>query len=207
MLLSPSIQSRAIAVALVANAFVTFAAVGVAGYLALRPAPERECPTVRIVEVGPTTLVETPPPSPQWATSVRGFSTEYTSSSWSAQQALGAPNVFPRSGDIEAAWASREPDSSTEFIELGFAQPQRASALEIYETFNPGAITRVELITERGERIVVPRRELRWNGGAAVSSFGTSCTQEPIVAARLVVDSGKVAGWNEVDAVGLLPCQ
>jgi len=202
MRLSDSIQSRAVCVALVVNSFVTFVAVGIAAWLAVRPA--HECPTVRVVEVEPSVLTLTP--GPQWASSVRAFSSEYTTSAWSAQQALGAPNVYPRSGDIDAAWASREPDASTEFIELGFAQPQRASALEIYETFNPGAIKHVELITEQGEHLVVPRRELRPNGGAAVSNFVTKCTTQRIVAARFVVDSANVAGWNEVDAVGLLPC-
>ena len=206
MRLTDSIQSRAVCVALVVNSFVTFVAVGVAAWLAVRPAPALECPTVRVVEVGPSAIALTPPPAPQWASSVRAFSSEYSTSDWSAQQALGAPNVFPRSGDEHGAWASRDADARTEFIELGFAQPQRTSALEIYETFNPGAIRTVELIAEDGTRLAAGRRELRWNGGAAVSSFGTGCTAQRIVAARITVESGKVAGWNEVDAVGLLPC-
>jgi hypothetical protein len=205
MRLACSIQPRAVCVALIVNSFVTFVAVGIAAWLAMRP--ERECPTVRIVEVGPSVLVQTPPPAPQWATSVRSFSSEYSTSSWSAQQALGAPNVFPRSGDEAHAWASSDADAVSEFIEVGFAQPQHAAALEIYETFNPGAITSVELVTEQGTRISLARRELRWSGGAAVSTFGNSCTAERIIAARITVASGKVAGWNEVDAVGLLPCQ
>jgi hypothetical protein len=202
MRLAGSIQTRAVTVALVLNSFVTFVAVGTAAWLAMRPAPEQACPTVRIVELSPPS-----PPAPQWAASIRDFSSEYSTSSWSAQQVLGPPNVFPRWGDEASAWASREPDAATEFIEVGFATPQHARALEIYETYNPGAITHVELITEQGARISLPRRELRWSGGAAVSSFGTSCTGERIVAARLTVSSGKVAGWNEVDAIALLPCQ
>jgi len=199
MRLSDSIHTRGLCIALVVNSAVTLAAVGVAAYVASRP-HDRTCPTaVRIVEVAP--------PSPQWASAVRAFSTEYSSSSWSAQQALGAPNVYPRSGDDANAWASRDADAPTEFIELGFDQPQRTRALEIYETYNPGAITQVELITEQGTRIVVPRRELRRNGGAAISSFGGTCMRERIIGARIAVASGKVAGWNEVDAVGLLPCQ
>src|SRR5262245_31473669 len=138
MRLSCSIQSRAMCIALVVNSFVTFVAVGVAAYLALRPAPA--CPA--LPRVAQPLLVEVkPPPEPQWATTVRNFSSEYSTANWSAQQALGAPNVFPRSGDLDGAWASREPDATTEFIEVGFAQPQRASALEVYETYNPGAIT------------------------------------------------------------------
>ncbi|HEY5927665.1 MAG TPA: hypothetical protein VIV11_38535 [Kofleriaceae bacterium] len=181
---------------------MTVVAVGIAVW-ALQTRESAHCPPqARIVERTPVA-----PPTPQWASSVRAFSSEYSDSSWSVQQALGAPDVYPRSGDIANAWASSEADAPTEFLEVAFATPQRMRALEIYETFNPGAITRVELITEQGTRIVEPRRELRRNGGAAVSTFGTTCTKERIVGARLVVDSGNVAGWNEVDAVALLPCQ
>jgi len=200
MRLSDFIHPRGLCIALIVNSGVTLAAVGVAAYFA-NQSRERSCPTpqVRVVEVAP--------PSPQWASTVRAFSSEYSSSSWSAEQALGAPNVYPRSGDEANAWASLDADAKAEFIELGFDQPQRTRALEIYETFNPGAITQVELITEQGARIVVPRRELRRSGGAAISSFGEACTRERIVGVRIAVASAKVAGWNEVDAVGLLPCQ
>ena len=95
MRLSESIQSRAVCVALIVNSFVTFVAVGIAAWLAVRP--ERSCPTVRIVEVGPATIelaAPPPPPAPQWASIVRNFSSEYSASSWSAQQARGYQVCF-----------------------------------------------------------------------------------------------------------------
>ena len=199
------IHSRAIAVALVVNSIVTLAAIGalVATNVKSDPSCPPEVNQPLLVE---PVLVDPTPPQTQWASLVRDFSTEYSTSSWSAQQALGAPDVYPRSGDIAGAWASREPDAKSEFIELGFARPMRMRALEIYETFNPGAIASVELITEQGTRIE-PRQEFARTGGAARSTFGTGCTADRIVAVRITVASGKVAGWNEIDAVGMLPCQ
>jgi hypothetical protein len=194
------IQSRAIAVALIVNSVVTLAAVSALVTHVART--DRACAVERVVE----TTVVAPPASPQWASTVRSFSSQYSATSWSAQQALGAPDVYPRSGDEAGAWASREADGTTEHIELGFAQPQRMRALEIYETFNPGAITEVELITEQGAHLVVPRHELVRTGGAARSTFGTTCTRERIAAVRITVASSNVAGWNEIDAVGMLPC-
>ena len=198
------IHSRAIAVALVVNSIVTLATVG--ALVATNVKSDPSCPAeVKQPLLAEPVIVE--PPQTQWASLVRDFSTEYSTSSWSAHQALGAPDVYPRSGDIEGAWASREPDAKSEFLELGFDRPMRMRALEIYETFNPGAITSVELITEQGTRIVEPRREFARSGGAARSTFGTACTAERIVAVRISVASGNVPGCNEIDAVGMLPCQ
>ena len=33
------------------------------------------------------------------------------------------------------------------------------------------------------------------------------CTAERVIAVRVTLDSKAVAGWNEIDAVGLIPCQ
>jgi len=144
-----------------------------------------------------------------WATSVLGFSTQYSDTSWSAQQALGRPNVFPRHGDIAQAWASKGADDHDEWIELGYDNPRAVSAVEIYETFNPGAIESIELITTTGRRI-----ELRPPSPAELDEVvevnrlvvETQCTSEPIAAVRVNVVSQDVVGWNEIDAVGLVPC-
>ena len=196
------IHSRAIAVALVVNSVVTLAAVG--GLVATNVKSDPSCSAE--VKAQPL-VVAAQPPQTQWASTVRDFSSEYSTSSWSAEQALGEPDVFPNSGDLANAWASREPDAKSEFIELGFDQPMRMRALEIYETYNPGAITSVELITEQGTRIALTRHDFVRRGGAARSTFGRACTTERIVAVKITVASGKVAGWNEIDAVGMLPCQ
>lgn len=142
----------------------------------------------------------------QWASAVLGFSSEYSTDSWSARQALGVPNVFPQHGDLAHAWASREADGSAEWIELGFAQPRPASAVEIYETFNAGAVDKVELITASGRRIELHPSSSMQTVGANKLVVETQCTTEPIAAVRIDLASQNVSGWNEIDAVGLRPC-
>jgi hypothetical protein len=142
-----------------------------------------------------------------WATSVLGYSTQYSDTAWSAQQALGAPNVYPNHGDIQQAWASRTADEQDEWIELGFDVPRSVSAVEIYETYNPGAIGTVELITTSGQRIQLRGPTLE----RAVTPVNklvlqTPCTTEPIAAVRINVESTATQGWNEIDAVGLVAC-
>ena len=141
-----------------------------------------------------------------WADSVLGYSSQYTESSWSAAQALGMPNVYPEHGDLPQAWASKTPDDQAEWIEVGYAQPRAVSAVEIYETYNPRAIDSVELVTTSGRRI-----HLLPPGGEAVVGarklvLPVACTNEPIAAVRINIASHLVAGWNEIDAVGLVPC-
>ena len=146
-------------------------------------------------------------PAIQWASTVRGVSTQYTASSWAATKVLGAPDVFPGNGDNASAWASLGADDRDEWIEVGYAQPMQISAVEIYETFNPGAISAIELITADGEHIAAYQ-------GAPGATGQTSnklraevgCTSSPIVAVRVQLASTTVPGWNELDAIGLVPC-
>lgn len=164
--------------------------------------------------VTPVAVVE-PVAEPIWATTVRGFSTQYSADAWSAKKALGAPDVYPGGGDNENAWASESADDRAEWLEVGFARPRSISAVHIYETFNPGAVGRVELITTSGRRIEVT--ESRSSSSSADSEVGenesvlrvapVACTSEPIAAVRVHVDSKRVEGWNEIDAIGVVPCQ
>ena len=151
-----------------------------------------------------------PAPAPpvrsvMWADSVLGYSSQYTDASWSAAQALGMPNVYPSAGDIPQAWASKEADAGPEWIELGYSTPRPVSAVEIFETFNPGAIESVELITTSGRRIHLLPRGLQ-PSGSFKRVLQVSCTNEPIAGVRINVASHLVEGWNEIDAVGLVPC-
>ena len=81
--------------------------------------------------------------SPIWASSVRSASTEYSSASWSAARALGAPDVYPAGGDQVNAWASRGADDRIEHLELAFDAAHRIMAVDVFETYNPGAVSRI----------------------------------------------------------------
>jgi hypothetical protein len=142
-----------------------------------------------------------------WAATVRAFSSQYTADSWSANQARGAPDVFPRHGDISESWAPLEPDAGPEFIEVGYNAPRRASGVEVLETFNPGAITDVQVITADGERRSVYHAAAAAMGDIAYRRhIDFACTDVPVVAVRVTLDTKAVPGWNEIDAIGVTPC-
>ncbi|MFO1065310.1 MAG: hypothetical protein U0892_15700 [Pirellulales bacterium] len=56
------------------------------------------------------------------------------------EQATGKPNTIPP-GDKQTAWASMTPDGQEEWLELNYSRyAVRTYAVEIHETFNPGAV-------------------------------------------------------------------
>lgn len=150
------------------------------------------------------------PPPIVWASSVRGFSTQYGDPQWAATRVLGPPDVFPRHGDIAQAWASLRPDDPTEWIEVSFGQASSIESVVVYETFNPGAIARVSLISDGGAVTEAPRdREVEEPSpeGSIRRRFDLSCTSYRVQAVRLELASARVPGWNEIDAIGIVPCE
>lgn len=139
----------------------------------------------------------------RWAASSRQASSEYQASRWSRHQLVGRPDVFPAHADNERAWATERPDDGLEWVTVEFDADVRARAVVIVETFNPGALIRVDDITRSDAPVGL------WRG--TTDSAGTSRvlrltlpTGRRIVRLRLLLDTSLVAGWNEIDAVGLL---
>lgn len=124
---------------------------------------------------------------------------------WGPEQATGAPDTWPRSGDITTAWASNTPDGQREWLELTYATPVRPTAVLIYETYNPGAVDRVTAFNSDGKEFDL------WTGSdptPAGQEKGISVIpvhpEFELTRIRVYLDSPKVSGWNEIDAVGLL---
>jgi len=142
----------------------------------------------------------------RWATEVLGSSSEYSHSNWSAQMALGPANVYPSFGDNTQAWASLTEDRKVEFLELAVPSG-RIGGVEVYETFNPGAITKIELIGANGKRTQVYSGIAQATSGSNLHRVTFACTDEEVVAVRVTLNSAAVPGWNEIDAVAVTPCR
>lgn len=124
---------------------------------------------------------------------------------WGPEQATGAPDTWPRSGDIGTAWASRTPDDQPEWLELTYDAAVRPSAILVYETYNPGALSRVTAYDANGKEVEL------WSGSDPTpvgKEKGISVVpvqpEFDLTRIRLHFDSPNVPGWNEIDAVGLL---
>jgi len=138
----------------------------------------------------------------QWASEATA-STEYNRPSWAAAQAAGAPNTAG-AGDHSTAWASKDPDGDSEWLALTYSAAVEPTMVRVHETYNPGAIVKVELRDATGAWRTV------WEGVAAaapaprwfeVKVQGEGWTTKEV---RLTLDSDAVPGWNEIDAVELV---
>jgi hypothetical protein len=122
---------------------------------------------------------------------------------WGPEQATGPPDTTGP-GDIVTAWASQTPDGQDEWLMLEYAEAVLPTAVLVHETYNPGALVRVTAFKLDGEEVEV------WKGkdptepgaGAGVSDVAID-TPFKTNRVRIYIDSKAVAGWNEIDAVGL----
>ena len=90
----------------------------------------------------------------QWASKVLEFSSELTPVQYSAQQALGKPNVLPAGGQNPNAWTPDKPKRS-EFIKLGFANPIQIQQIAIAESYNPSALFKLYTYDEAGKEYLI----------------------------------------------------
>lgn len=141
----------------------------------------------------------------RYADKVISFSSQY-GGNWSANQVLGAPNVYPKYGDLPGAWASQSQDNQREFLELQFNNPEKINGIVIFQNYNPGAIDSVLIKNPNNgkwELVFYKKAEIQGEYAIALSiSFPT--TSFPVSEVRLAINSPAVPGFNEIDAIGLL---
>ncbi|NML23020.1 T9SS type A sorting domain-containing protein [Pseudoflavitalea sp. G-6-1-2] len=140
----------------------------------------------------------------QFASGVRAFSSQWTSTDWSAQQATGIPNV-KSCASIKEAWASLTADGQREFLELEYSNPTPINRIFIYEIFNPGAVDTVYVLnpnTQLYEKVFT-RTAVAVSGCPRVMTVIFPTTLFPVSRIRIAINSPAVIGWNEIDAVGI----
>lgn len=151
-----------------------------------------------------TTILEDPTLlGGQWASDAFA-SSEYGEDSWSALQATGPQDTF-EAGDQTTAWTSAEADGGEETLELFFDFQVVPTAIEIYESYNPGAVIAVDAYNIDADEWVT-----LWEGEAAPAEEAYRIFSPELTEAdfrtnqiRLVLDTAAVPGYNEIDAVQL----
>ena len=156
-----------------------------------------------LLTIGSGSTFNVPPPSvaPQWASTVLGFSSQYSTGGYSAAQATGAPNTNSY-GDISTAWAPSSSGTGPEFITVGFATPAFATGAVVRETFNNGFVYQIDAVDTNDVYRTV------WTGSDTSASgtpvnFTVSFPQTTYLVKGLKVYTQK-SGYEEIDAIGLL---
>jgi len=144
-------------------------------------------------------------PGVAWAASVRAFSTQYDASSYAATQALGAPNVFPRYGDIPGAWAPQNADSPADYLEVLFAAPVMASELWVFESNGTGGTYGIAAINPDGSTTPLAVSQPMRLAGAASQIVVPVNPPRVVSGVRVEVSSAAVGTYAEIDAVAAAP--
>lgn len=127
-----------------------------------------------------------------------------SAASWSVDQLTGPPDVAAP-GDNVRAWASTTQDGQEEWLLLEYERAVKATAVVVHETYCPGAVFKVAVFDANGREVVA------WQGNdptpptatAGVSTIPLNVNFR-VSRVKVYLDSVKVAGWNEIDAVGLV---
>ncbi len=138
----------------------------------------------------------------QWASSASATS-QYGEGDWSARQATGAPNVN-MCGNSVFAWASLT-RTGQDSLTLLYDIPVIPTEVTVYQTYNPGAITGIDLILADGSGTITV---------ADSADPGTPCPGRlilripegtpPVNGVVIHLDQTITGDWNEIDAVKLL---
>jgi hypothetical protein len=132
------------------------------------------------------------------------LSTRHWRSKWGPLQATGPPDT-PTPGDRDTAWAAAQPDAAGDWLELSYPAAVVPRSVRIYESYNPGAVSRITAFKADGAEVEA------WQGvdptppsaqsGTSVMPLAVPFSTKRI---RIYIASEKVPGWNEIDAVALV---
>lgn len=139
----------------------------------------------------------------RFANSVVAFSSEGSSTQFTAADALGTPNVYPQAGFQPAAWMGAT--SEREYLVLKFPAPDSVNYIDIYETNNPGAIDTVYVKNSKTAKFDAVYT------GAATASDATSgikritfpLTSFKVDEIRIALNGAASGGHNAIDAVSI----
>lgn len=147
----------------------------------------------------------------QWAKTAKATTSwgDDAEDGWSAEQATGAPNVTPDNGvdgcgDIATAWAALERDT-VDTLTLGYETAVIPTGINIYETYNPGSIVKIEVSGSGGKSKVVYEAEPKTvDKCPRVLQVKVTGVDFAVDTVAVTVDQTKVVNWAEIDAVQLV---
>jgi outer membrane protein OmpA-like peptidoglycan-associated protein len=141
-----------------------------------------------------------------WAAKVEEVSSQKAKGKepFAPEKVLGEPNAQPLGQISNEAWIPAK-DGSNEFIEVRFAKSIIAQQVTVIESFNPGSVTKIELIDIKGEHHEVYTNK---NPGPLPEAFRTLQVKfKPekyrTVGVRVTMNTAKVEGVNQIDAIGV----
>jgi outer membrane protein OmpA-like peptidoglycan-associated protein len=139
----------------------------------------------------------------QWASKVIQFSSEISPTQYSAQQALGKPNVLPVGGESPNAWVPAK-SNRKEFLKLGFDNPIRVKQIAIAESYNPSALSRILAYDATNiEHVVYTFNPRAVPLKGRMLNIFMEATPYKVAALKLEFDGAAVPDFYGIDAVAI----
>jgi outer membrane protein OmpA-like peptidoglycan-associated protein/Tol biopolymer transport system component len=139
----------------------------------------------------------------QWASKVLEYSSELTPVQYSAQQALGKPNVLPAGGQNPNAWTPDKPKRS-EYIKLGYSNPIQIQQIAIAESYNPSALFKVFIYDEAGKAYLIHTfNPMAVPLKAMMRNIFVEKTPYKVAAVRIEFDGQALPDYYSLDAVAI----
>lgn len=142
----------------------------------------------------------------QWAASATAGS-QYGRTQYSAAKATGAPDIKV-AGNSPDAWCPAGKNEGTDWLEVSFAKPVRATEVRVRQNDTVGAIAKIEAIAPDGTS------HLWWEGVDPFVASGTRDivwfavrvpkTDYVVAKVKITLNLAAVTGWKEIDAVQLV---
>ncbi len=144
-------------------------------------------------------------PNGEWAISASASSSYNDAqgqAGWSPNQATGVPNV-DKYADDGKAWTPKTQDSGIEWLDLKYPKPVHATEVRVRESFNSGAIIKVELFDEAGAA------HTAWAGNDPTTGLNYLMVKFPKTTyktdrVKITLATNVGPGWKEIDAVQLV---
>jgi hypothetical protein len=132
---------------------------------------------------------------------------------WGPEQAVGPPDSGD--SDQQTAWASETPDGQEEWLLLEFDEAVAAKTVRIHENYNPGAVIKITAYDAEGKGMTAWSKEKQGEVDEEPPTATSDARPRDVPLAvdfaikrlKLHIDSPAAAGWNEIDAVGLVDAE
>ncbi len=141
-----------------------------------------------------------------WASKLVEVSSQKASGkeAFSPEKVLGEPNALPLGQISNDAWIPKK-EGPNEYIEIKFGKSLIARQVTVIENFNPGSVTKIELIDTRGTKHQVYENK---NPGPLPDAFRTlTVTFSPgtyrTIGVGVTMNTKAVNGVNQIDAIGI----
>lgn len=142
--------------------------------------------------------------STRFASQVLDYSSQNFSNNFSANQVLGAPDVYPNYLLSNNAWVSATADGQREFLVLRFPNPGRINYVDIYETANPGAVDSVYVKDPSSGYVqVYSSMAVAAPLTARIKRISFTSPAFNVSEIRIAMNSAAITGYNAIDAVGI----